>query len=245
MISGNRNGDALEKELVKAAKSINDRDAELFDRLDDTDVELPASLNEKVARIIDGQESATRSRRAAETFRRIGLRAAVALIAAAILTAPFITRVSAQAREEWRIRCDKFDYFYIVRYIPERPIDDAPRYVPPRTIENPRRPYVKSKDAVAHETANSETEYDVSYDLDGAEYILFQQRPLTVESITAVTSYNGTATTVDIGGYDGLIFEYSHSDMKFLFWNDGEYAYKLQSKFLTSSELIYSASHMK
>ena len=245
MILRNKSGDALESELIKATENINDRDDGIFDALDDTDVELSASLDEKVAHIVDGREKAAGSRRAAEIFRRIGLRAAVAVIAAVVLTVPLILRVSAQTREEWRIRCDKFDYFYIVRYIPERPDDETARYVPPKTIENTRRPYVKTKDVFAHEKSNSEMEYDVSYELDGREYLLFQQRPLTVESITAVTSQGGTATTVDIGGYDGLLFEYSHSDMKFLFWNDGEYAYKLQSKYLTSSELIYSASHMK
>jgi hypothetical protein len=45
----------------------------------------------------------------------------------------------AQAREEWRILATKFDYFYIVRYIPNSDPTTHPRYVPPRIIENVRR----------------------------------------------------------------------------------------------------------
>lgn len=244
MILRNKNGDMLENELINAAGIINDGDAELFDRLDDTDTELPASLDEKVARIIDRGEKASRSRRAAEAFRRIGLRAAVALIAAAILTTPFITRVSAKTRDEWRVRCDELEFFYVIRYIPELYDENSARVEPPKTLELLRNPYFSVKDASRQERL-TDTEYTCVYEIDGKEYMSFQQKVLTIESLVAVTSTGGTVTTVDIGGYDGLIFEYSHSDMKFLFWNDGEYAYKLQSKFLTSSELIYSASHLK
>lgn len=244
MILKNKDLDALDSKLYNAAEEFVDGDEELFDSLNDSAVELGDELNEKIAAIIDGGKEKQKEKRTAETLRRIGFRASVAAVALAILLVPLMMNVSAKTRDEWRVRCDELEFFYVIRYIPELYDENSARIEPPKTLETVRTPYVSVKDIIKEERL-TDTEYTCVYEYGGKEYMSFQQKVLTIESLVAVTSTSGTVTTVDIGGYDGLLFEYSHSDTKFLFWNDGEYAYKMQSGCMTSNEMVHSASRMK
>ena len=243
MIFRNKKGDALDDALFKAAETMPD-DARLFDSLDDSSIDISPALDEKIGAIIDGTEN-TKAKNTAASFRRVGLRIAIAVIVVIIMAAPFVTNVSAQTREEWKIHCDESEYFFVVRYFPERYSDESARVAPPETLLEIRNPYMSVKECAPSEKYRSETEYDCVYEYMGAEYMTFQQKTLSLDIMVAVTSYKGSMTVVDIGGYDGILFEYSHSDTKFLFWNDGEYAYKMQSKYMTASEMLYSASHLK
>lgn len=243
MIFGSKKPDALEKELYAAAEEITDSDDMLFDSLDDSTVKLSASLDEKVSAIIGGGEN-QKKKNVASALRRFGFRASVAVAALAILLVPLMMNVSAKSRDEWRVRCDELEFFYVIRYIPELYDENSAHIEPPKTVETVRNPYVSAKDTVKEERL-TDTEYTCVYEVGGKEYMSFQQKVLTIESLVAVTATSGTVTTVDIGGYDGLLFEYSHSDTKFLFWNDGEYAYKMQSGSMSGDEMVHSASRMK
>lgn len=245
MIFTDKDRDALDKALYASAENAADRDAELFDALDDEGVSISAELDESVSNIINGAEKLKRSARAATLIRRVGVRIAAAVIAMAVITVPLMTNVSAKARDEWKVRCDEIDFFFVVRYLPDLYNENAAHVPPPRTIETVHQPYVPVKDCLARDGTVTETLYSRVYERGGEEIMTFQQKVLTLEDMVAVTSYNGAVRVIDIGGYDGLLFEYTHSDVMFLFWNDGEYAYKLQSKNLSASQLISAAKRMK
>lgn len=241
MTSNSREND-FDLLVAEAAKYADDGDAELLDSLDDSDVSLSAETVGKVDKMINRKAAAKRA------WRRAIMSASAVAAAIVIMLTAVVMNASAHPMTEWDTICDRYEYFYVVRYaIVLEGEDGKPLEVilPPKTVETKKRPDMP-RGSREELIADTDAEFSCSYyDGAGVKLLEYDQRVLNLDGYTAVTSRGATVTDVDVGGYSGLLFTYSQSKMKFLFFNDSRYAYRMTSDALSSAELINIASKLK
>ena len=212
------------------------KDADEFDAIDTSGIELSDRLNKKIFRLIAKKKRESQVIAARRIFGRIAV--AILLIVAIMLTA---IACSERLREAiWNAIVEWYNDHIVVRYDEasdvysgddENDIDAYERSAAisptaPDAILEVRKPTVLPEGVVEDIYVQSQWKVAIDYYLGGKIICSFQQVNLKLEDYY----YNNDVSKIEeiqIGNYLASFAVHNDNGNKYIFWNDGEYSYVL------------------
>ena len=240
--------DKLDHLITLAAMKCAEDDAKKLQDLDTSDVKFDRSYEKKKNKMIRKYKDAPgRARVRIKTIRLVAaVMVIVTMLCVLIGCVPRLRQAIYDAIVGW------YEKYFTVSY--ESPSGepqetaadelleeetDAPTY-----IEEPRKPTNLPEDVWEDEVVRSNIKIIIDYYVGEEHLFSFTQFVLSPFD-KYVDNEEMEVTDTEINGHDAAVIEYKNKDEKFIFWNDGEYAYQIFSNILSTEELIQYASNVK
>ena len=224
-----------------ALSVLNAKDGEVqrFMELDDSDVVLSDRIEKKIRKLI----------RRESVYRAIGWKKSKPILQkAAMITLIMLTFVFAVTMSVTAVRTavteaitEWYEKHFDFGFVPEQ----GPETKPPVTLEQIRKPTLLPIGAEERFVGQGSQIFICEYHIGDTCHLIYTQHVLN-ENIGSFDSEHGIQITeTRVGKYKAWIFTYETTSYVAVVWNDGEYAYVIDSEIMKPEELILIAESVK
>lgn len=224
--------------IALATLDARDDDIQMFKELDDSDVVLSDRIQKKIEKLI--RRESTYRDFGFKQFKQILSKAAIIMLVVISVMFAAMMSISAIRTAIWEIVTEWYEEYVAVGYEPEEGLEVIE---PPTKIEEIRKPTLLPLGAEEEVLGSTRRMFACEYYLGDSCYIAFKQFLLGDES-GKVDGESIQMKEVFVGEYRATLFV-NEKNRYVIDWNDGEYAYRVASDFLSANELILIAESVK
>ena len=223
--------------IALATLDARDDDIEMYEELDNSDVELSERITNNIEKLIRKESRTERLNRIRKTLSKV---AVIALVVISVIFTAMMS-VSAIRTAIWEIITEWYEEYIAIGYEPK---DEYGVVEPPKMIEEIRKPTLVPLGMEEEIGMSGRGMFACNYYLGDDCYISFKQLLLN-NDVGALDGDDATISEVVVGKHKAWLFSYDAEDYIILIWNDTEYAYHLSTTMLNADELILVATSVK
>ena len=223
--------------IALATLDARDDDIEMYEELDNSDVELSERITNNIEKLIRKESRTERLNRIRKTLSKV---AVIALVVISVIFTVMMS-VSAIRTAIWEIITEWYEEYIAIGYKPE---DEYGVVEPPKMIEEIRKPTLLPLGSEEDIEINARSKFVCAYYVGDECFIIFKQLLLNSD----VGDFDGddvTITELMIGDNKASLLTYEKEAYKYILWNDSQYAYQISSMSLSVDELILVAESVK
>lgn len=223
--------------IALATLDARDDDIEMYEELDNSDVELSERITNNIEKLIRKESRTERLNRIRKTLSKV---AVIALVVISVIFTAMMS-VSAIRTAIWEIITEWYEEYIAIGYEPE---DEYGVVEPPKMIEEIRKPTLLPLGAEEKIGMSARSMVSFYYYV-GDEYYVFFAQTLLDNDVGLLNAEYAVCDNCKISSYDALFITYTDSSRIFIEWSDGKYAYSVSSAILDVDMLIKIAESVK
>ena len=224
--------------IALATLDARDDDIQMFKELDDSDVVLSDRIQKKIEKLI--RRESTYRDFGFKQFKQILSKAAIIMLVVISVMFAAMMSISAIRTAIWEIVTEWYEEYVAIGYEPEEGLEVIE---PPTKIEEIRKPTLLPLGVEEEVAIDLRSTFACDYYLGDEGCLSFNQFLLSNES-GKLDGENVQMTEAFVGEYRAMLCV-DENGRYMLDWNDGEYAYRMVSSFLSTDELILIAESVK
>ena len=224
--------------IALATLDARDDDIQMFKELDDSDVVLSDRIQKKIEKLI--RRESTYRDFGFKQFKHILSKAAIIMLVVISVMFAAMISISAIRTAIWEIVTEWYEEYVAVGYEPEEGLEVVE---PPTKIEEIRKPTLLPLGAEEEIVASGKRQFVSDYYLGDEVCLAFKQFLIGSEA-GKIDGEHVQTQHVFVGEYQATLFV-NEKDRYVIDWNDGEYAYRISSNFLSVNEMLVIAESVK
>lgn len=224
--------------IALATLDAKDDDIRMFRELDDSDVVLSDRIQKKIEKLI--RRESTYRDFGFKQFKHILSKAAIIMLVVISVMFAAMMSISAIRTAIWEIVTEWYEEYVAVGYEPEEGLEVVE---PPTKIEEIRKPTLLPLGAEEVVLGSTRRAFSCDYYI-GEDCCIFFKQVLLADDMGKVDGESVQIKAVFVGECRATLFV-NEKNRYVIDWNDGEYAYRVASDFLSANELILIAESVK